>query len=830
MESPLSTRLLKTKYIGEDIELTKELCKFEKSVYINKGSTGMGLTHMYLHDCYKNILILSPNIGMVQSKHEQDTRSHVFYIYGKANGAWGLICNRISQNKQTIINSTADNFISLKRNNPSAYNTIMENFHIVIDECHAIYNNDYSETLPELYSILMDSNLPYVLTTGTSIHPVLESPIGVEIINIKHENPSLKEVRVIERENGSDGTNHLISRHISDCLRLGLKPAIATNDSRRFTVCQHLTKEILAGDKLNTKAKLKTKINEVSKMGDAEIAFFSTRFNTGSDFYGKISINVIADGTSMVDAKSVQEVVQALGRSRDGYQNATVIFKPCHELRKVDTIVSEIMGFDKTESSYASATRHFFKELQMTQTYSSAQTFKESLEKYGLTVYLEEQGEFIPVRESTALVQSIRFLMQHELPMIENSFRHVLNNVQGDAIDTNLYSTKVINCYMIWKLLSLGLIDFSVLEGYEKNDQQGRIIPYVLSTVDTSNLEAQRPLDWMKLVNSVKIAKSICKSKKQLENPDEEKLRRWIGTSVSIYTRYQLAINNQFNSLVGDVTKHQDLYGDKPINVGLTNAIGQITKLSVKSIKKNIERDVLIDLNTLDIPFDDSVIFLLERISDKLVKNLRDNGTLNQLDYHMKLNTEHFLKQYETFGKYLFCIKHNLFLTGFRISDAGWREYNPAVKVAKVFKPLIPISFWEYDIISANPTIVDQLTNSNMGKTIYDSIAERENCSRDKAKRAYNKALNNHFDKNRFQTFKGFGYSDDASQYLAELGKVKGQLYIRMTEIEFDLVHEFVEINYLKSYSRVHDGIICFEKLTNLSLQSGVNFSETHFL
>ena len=829
METTSQTRRIESKFVSDCGDLVKELTSFKKPLYINKQSTGMGVTTVFLNCLDKNILILSPNVGMVQSKEQQGKYGHVSYIYGSAGGAWGMARDMVSKGKHVNINATADNFIALRKNNQELYKDLLSKFYIVIDEWHAIYNNDYSETLPELYQIILESPLSYVVTTGTSIYPELEVPTEVEILNIAHKNPELKEVTVAVRQEGSDLTNNLIARHISDCLKLKLKPCISTNDARRVGVCSHLTKEILAGEKMNAKAKLRANVNEVKEIGDAEVAFFSTRYNTGSDFYGDVSINVIADGYSKVDNKSIQEVIQSLGRAREGYQNARIIYKPVNGLRTVSSIISDIKQNDRNDKMYAFNTRDLFKELQMVQTYTSVDSFVNNLKGYGITPKIEDQGDYVSMPQSSALIPSIKYLMSHEIEVIEKSFKHVLNNIQGDAVDTFLYEEKVVTSYLVWKLIHLGVVELEELESYHNIKKTDRIIPYILKQVNDKRIEVVQCLEWLKIINAKKKVKKICKTETKLEVQDEEYLRRWVLSNVSINRRFKDAVLNEINKIVGGSDKHIEKFGHNGVNAGITIATGNTNKLLMKDVKKNILRNIKSDMKRLEIPFDDSISERYNKVSDSLTKQLREGSSLNKVIYLLSHDKDYYIKRFDWFGKYLFCTKYGLFKTGFKVTHKDNREYNPATKVPKIFKKFTSIQFYEYDIISANPTIIDNLTNSNLAGSIYSNIMVKNECSRNQAKVIYNRALNNHFDRNRFKTLKEFGYSNEAAAHIANLGSKKGELFKLITSIEAGLIFDFQINNEMDIYNtiRVHDGIICFEKQYQLTQDAGVTFSES---
>ena len=73
------------------------------------------------------------------------------------------------------------------------------------------------------------------------------------------------------------------------------------------------------------------------------------------------------------------------------------------------------------------------------------------------------------------------------------------------------------------------------------------------------------------------------------------------------------------------------------------------------------------------------------------------------------------------------------------------------------------------------------------------------------------------------------GYNDDQAKYLAELGSVKGAIYRLATAKEEELVLDLANENFLHTFARSHDGLICFKELTKLNFPNNVNFNKTHF-
>ena len=350
MNQDVVYRKLDPKFVSQDPILTEEILRFKINLYLDKLSTGMGVTTLFLYHCPKNVIVLSPFTSMVDIKQQKDTEGKVVFIHGTADGAWGLVEKKIDNSEHVVINATADGFIKLKENKPEIYQKILNYCHIVVDEWHTVFGNTFSKALPKLYEIILETPLPYIVTTGTSIINYLEVPDDVQIMVLDYKVREKKELAIHLCKGEKNEIEKSIALHIHDCLKKKLKPAIATNNKKYLKVCPELTRELLAGDAMKAKSKLVTKFDEVTNIGDADVAFFSTKYVPGADFEGDISIHTIADGSFKADSKTTQEIVQAPGRARIGYRNSKLTYKPSEGHRCEKEIISEIQQFDRKYS------------------------------------------------------------------------------------------------------------------------------------------------------------------------------------------------------------------------------------------------------------------------------------------------------------------------------------------------------------------------------------------------------------------------------------------------------------------------------------------------
>lgn len=110
----------------------------------------MGFTTAMLNDVEGNRLIVSPNKGMIIDKAKGKYRStkQLFICGGlgdmsttdKWKHVYKYLTNTPTDKQNLIINTTPNQIVSLKANNPHIYNELV-NVNIFIDEAHA-YTSD----------------------------------------------------------------------------------------------------------------------------------------------------------------------------------------------------------------------------------------------------------------------------------------------------------------------------------------------------------------------------------------------------------------------------------------------------------------------------------------------------------------------------------------------------------------------------------------------------------------------------------------------------------------------------------------------------------------
>jgi hypothetical protein len=120
----------------------------------------------------------------------------------------------------------------------------------------------------------------------------------------------------------------------------------------------------------------------------------------------------------------------------------------------------------------------------------------------------------------------------------------------------------------------------------------------------------------------------------------------------------------------------------------------------------------------------------------------------------------------------------------------------------------------EIDITAANPQFIDEILNnypeleeSNIGGRVYENLMRKRGLTRQEAKQAYNKALNKSDEHNRDiritkKIFLDAGYTTKQTSKLYDLTKIKGEIYLKMTEREKEGIN------------KIKETLICFENIS----------------
>jgi hypothetical protein len=162
-----------------------------------------------------------------------------------------------------------------------------------------------------------------------------------------------------------------------------------------------------------------------------------------------------------------------------------------------------------------------------------------------------------------------------------------------------------------------------------------------------------------------------------------------------------------------------------------------------------------------------------------------------------------------------------------RFSDC--REYNAMTKTPREYRRFFPFKFSEYDIKSAFPRFIDEIIGSNISNDVYEKIMNVYSLSRSESKILFNKWLNSgkYKSANEFYTFFEPIYKDKTNQLVDLLTNKEKPFWKVMFYWELVSIESFVDVNSIKNYTRLHDGIFKIDNEYNPPLKfSDLNFVE----
>lgn len=159
----------------------------------------------------------------------------------------------------------------------------------------------------------------------------------------------------------------------------------------------------------------------------------------------------------------------------------------------------------------------------------------------------------------------------------------------------------------------------------------------------------------------------------------------------------------------------------------------------------------------------------------------------------------------------------------FRVKSIDNREYNPLTKIPKQLRAFLPFRIKEYDIKSAFPTFIDNELGCEHRHNIYEIISKKEFASAFNANSA--EGDEKWYIKNILVLKKVYG-SNAMSVLTRDRYLNKGKAFRDFAKHESESIQEFVKVNNIQYYVRLHDGIFV---LTDIQCNT-LNFGNVKFV
>lgn len=349
------------KFNGKYVNGTAEdaFKNFSENTHLTKGITGIGGTHSVLNNTAENILVISPNLGMIKSKenpNEPYSSDRQLFIYGGSKDDWKDVenyQNEVIPDKQNlIINTTAEQVLKVKSKYPDIYVELTK-MHVFVDEIHAFtQDSSYRQSLGEFMELVYNQwQGNFKVSTATPIYNNLDIPenMGIHYYRLERENQPIRPVM---------GSSKLI--HYKEFVyrehRLGRKVVVFSNNIDIHKDFKDLRVVNLVGN--NLKIKLLPFGRGISPMDldyeQYDVFILSSSYFAGFDFKHNCSICVVSEQRNESYKINIPNFIQAYGRCREKVHNALYINATAKKDRKFKEIYypKTLSEVEKIERDY----------------------------------------------------------------------------------------------------------------------------------------------------------------------------------------------------------------------------------------------------------------------------------------------------------------------------------------------------------------------------------------------------------------------------------------------------------------------------------------------
>lgn len=868
-------------YVSNDEQANELITDFTSNKYVIKGSTGIGGTTAVLDIIDQTIIIISPLVGMIQSK-ELKRKDHQHFIYGGSENTWFKTLS-IKDNK--IINCTPESFLIALESYPQ-----LKNIPLFVDEFDYYANASYREKVQPFYNhLFFNHKAKFTLSTATPIEDYLDIPDNIELdIYIINRIGDVKDDIVIDNVNN-------YYNWVKDKLETGEKVILFTNDKTKIVKLMesYPNYQLLVGENLSTKVSeglhIPTTQFDGLKEGiinyNKQLFILSTRYLIGMDFTADAHIGIIMDENSKVDNKIIADIVQSRGRCRNKILS-TNIFIRRSKLQTNVNFQAEYKRLLKEFNSYGienlEERTEVINRITLLKSYYDT---KNSLKNYGFNSKLSKWEKNKKIKASFNLEHKFNELKTQDFTVTLEQFTNViLENIGGDDGE---YHGVAPNRLLLWSSALLSHNN-EYLTNYS-TDKYDRLLVASKAVIDLNDEEYpqhMKPLDYKVTTKSHILAIRAAKEGGGLNesimfSPVYEKIKVIINT---LYKNY--LVEKEYNTYSKKKTteqkekflanKNNTLEKDTiDILHGFSTASKLILDKVTEIVKKKNGVDFLKYVNDTDVEKDKNIIKANDvkitlydisktdfKHSKRSLENIMNNNNysngvkiqvLNKYDsllkivttyktrltqytqlydkfkrikqdiYTLTINEKQQVKQHNIMNLYLMCNILDIHTAGFRVTKTDGRIYNPLTKTTRQLRKEVAYVTKCYDIKSAYANITNKMIRSNNNNP-YERLMEKKGITRSEAKVEFNVALNSTYISNRSKLkfvslMMDCGYTANEGNKLYDLSSTgKGDYFKLMSFEEEKLIKGFITLNGLKSTTlRLHDSILTTEDIEDIN-------------
>jgi hypothetical protein len=848
-------------HVSNDLVTNGIITDFSNNKLIIKGDTGIGGTTAVLNITDQFVIIISPLSGMIIGK-ENVREPHQMFIYQGSKDRWNHFENEYRRGNHTVLNTTPEQIIEVKKNNSSLYKKIMK-IPFFVDESQVYSESDYRSSMSTFYDIIFNEHLANVtLSTATPTYKNLDIPKHIlnkmEIYKVEREVKRTKKIKISPLNN--------YWNFIKENCEKGIKVVLFTNDLNKIKNVLNednlgYKTQLLVGDTLSVKTSgVKTKsYKEYSNIINAKIDetadvyILSTKYQIGFDLTFDASIGIIMDEYSMVDRYNVNQVVQAYGRVRGTVVDARIFYR-CFPNSNIDInkLESQISQID-FEEGYLKKIQPHINEINHALSYPKSNLIS-SLNDYGFLVKDEDvQGTVVATSASFPI--KYRNLINQEdkdVFIIKKELERVFNNIKGDDPKFNGFGKRDL---LLWATAYMAVETQSEYLLNATADRYERLLTTAKTFIDVNDLANPDKMSEMDKITKFRVSKTqmdiaikngaLCKLKEDEKtdfglvftynwNDTYFKAKQIINSLYVIqmiesrqYSEATKRVVNGFSvvseCILNDYIKALSTESNKNVKALIEEdnreALDKLTKeyskaLTGKRVFNNTNRAIAKQLSKLDGYSQSDVNQIMDK-AEKIKHALMacKHGIRNTV----KMNTYSTAKQVERHKYYILsllslsCAGH---MFGFKTTSIDNRVFNTATKTTRQLRGYTPYELIQCDIKSAFASFLDTLVGSDIALQVYSNLEKKYTIERSEAKTWFNMMLNDNkrstHEAKKF--FKDCGYTkEQVSKIIALTLKEKGSFYKTMTKMEDNLIEEFKYINRLDYTAvRLHDAIIIY--------------------
>ena len=717
------------KYIPKD--LLQCIIDSKKNTYILK-HLGAGFTY----GCFNlkgNIVILVPNIQIVKDKEalqdEFDCRNTLFF-YGESNDKVSSI-NQRKNLGNLVICSTIDQFYK--------YKDLVDDFTWIFDESHTLNDGaTYRNPIANIYDVLKYRKHQTIQVTATP--PLTIPSIFLNYRFVKLFNPTRPSIKINITYDSKRAKNDVINDLATDV-------TVAIFSNRKAILTSFMNKvstNAIVGS--NMKAKLlqydKTS-NLFESKENAQLHLHTSAGTEGHDIQniGTSHVYVFCSLENESILYTITSMVQATGRFRNGVDSITFVIEKItkNELEEVKGI-----SLEELIKKHVEEAEELVRE---------GSTGKIDISKIIIGSDNKVKPNVLGIHGTTDKIITRDIFTTEDLPQLKKILSlYDAEIVSFDKTLTAFSQYRVPVGERINNLKRLGLENceenYEALHNFFNPYSKGSSTPTELKVALIAIYE---------LTFDIVIAENINKIDRIINKTDTDNLKEMdikhatplelLKECNKLYRKFRADYKRSDTaSSNAELKKCYKKYGDKSLSY--TDALG------IAVFKKRAKE-----------------------YNNQLYSNARDY-----------------------ISAFAFDVLHK---------DKGLiknRIYNKTTSLSiEQIEALTYGHYIEIDITAANPQFIDEILNNypeleecNIGGRVYENLMRKRGLTRQEAKQVYNKALNKSDEHNRDiritkKIFLDAGYTSKQTTKLYELTKIKGEIYLKMTEREKEGINKIKE-------------------------------------